>query len=287
MQAAQGIDLFSQVAGVGCSGGLTLVKGSLELSGLFLVQQYLRILLQNGYAVILVTAEQSLERYKYVTKKMGINLPSYQQSGHLICVEAPIATPGDSGHGSLRHIFTAVQHAVRQRPVQALGLAVLFDSLTVLASLCPSPEDWTGFLHYCCGTGGAFAASSQATTEEQQQQQPAEQRPQVPYCVIAGVYDDVPDDRAWLTSLEHRADVVVSVEPLPGRIADVDGVVTVTRRAVPQPAATPQQLPAPSGQATPSGGSAPGCAPLRQSLYFRAGELAIKWMQHVTARELL
>ena len=45
-------DEFGPVASCSLSsGGLTLVKGSLELSGLFLVQAYLKVLLQRNYAV--------------------------------------------------------------------------------------------------------------------------------------------------------------------------------------------------------------------------------------------
>ncbi|PNH09626.1 hypothetical protein TSOC_003736 [Tetrabaena socialis] len=135
MQASA--DDFSPWASTSCRGGLTLVEGTLQLSGLFIVQQYLRLLLQRDYAVVLVTAEQSFERYRQVAKKMGLSLPAYLQSGQLAHVAAPLAPLEGSdgqpkgGAPRLQQLLAAVGEAVRQRPAAAAGVALVVDSLTV------------------------------------------------------------------------------------------------------------------------------------------------------------
>ncbi|KAG2452843.1 hypothetical protein HYH02_002189 [Chlamydomonas schloesseri] len=294
-------DEFGLLAGCSVrSGGLTLVKGSLELSGLFLVQQYLKLLLQgHNYAVVLVTTEQVLERHQYAAKKMGVSLAQYQQSGHLFRVEAPLAAVGggnaglapSSGGGisRLQQLIAAVQQAAKQRAPSAAGVALVIDSLTVLSGMCPAREEWTAFLHYCCsGALGAGAGCRDVADHAQPNRQ------QVPYCFVAGVYGDVPDDRPWLASLEHRANAVVSVGPLPGgKMADVDGQVTFTQRfGTPQPVSGPGLGGPPALADTVAlAGSVSAVAPpqlqLRQSLYFRSTELAVKWMAAVTSQELL
>ncbi|GLC55660.1 hypothetical protein PLESTB_001011900 [Pleodorina starrii] len=298
--------------------GLTLIRSSLGISYSFLVQQYLRILLQQGYMVVLVAVEQSVERYQYALKKTGLNLLPYQQSGQLKVVQPPLAPIGDhplepqqlpqqhqqqqrqtqaphqaaedaacsggncaasvtvggGGGGcrsALQQLYGAVRGAVEQPqppPAAAAGVAVILDSLTVLASLRESEAEWAAFLHHCCGAAAPAAAQREA---------------QVPYCVVAGAYGDVPDDGLWLASLEHRANVVVQVEPLPGRIADVDGMVTVTHRFTAQAAAGASQPQSPPPPLWDAG----SYCPWRKSLYFKSSELAIKWMDRVTARELL
>ncbi|KAG2499702.1 hypothetical protein HYH03_002637 [Edaphochlamys debaryana] len=290
---------FNRLAGSSLQGGLTLVKGSLQLSGLFVVQQYLRLFLKQEYAVVLVTAEQSLDHYKYTAKKLGLSLAQFQQTGHLVCVEPPTApVPGSSdasgsapsseraggavggGSGSrLQRLAAAVAAAVAQRPEAAAGCAVLVDSLTHLVPLASSRQEWSAFLHHCA-TAAAAPQAGQA---------------QRPGCVVAGVYGDVAEDRPWLAALEHRANVVLELEPLPGRVADVDGVATATRRcgggtalgcaAAAGPALGSSLQGAASAAAAPA--PAGGWAPLRQSLYFRSTELAVRWMAGVTDRELL
>ncbi|KAG2436208.1 hypothetical protein HXX76_006520 [Chlamydomonas incerta] len=296
-------DEFGLLAGCSLnSGGLTLVKGSLQLSGLFLVQHYVKVLLQRNYAVVLVTAEQVLDRFQYTAKKMGVSLPQYQQSGHLFHVEAPLAVVGGgTGHDAdqapaaaaaaasrsssrLQQLIAAVQQAATQRAPSAAGVALVIDSLTVLAGMCPGRAEWTAFLHYCCsGVLGASAGGEGVAAPAQHEQ--------VPYCFVAGAYGDVPDDRPWLASLEHRANMVVTVGPLPGgKMADVDGQVTFMQRFGRPPSGAGPRL---SGQAA-HGAAALAAASaaalplqLRQSLYFRSTELAVKWMAAVTSRELL
>ncbi|GLI69908.1 hypothetical protein VaNZ11_014615, partial [Volvox africanus] len=324
--------------------GLALVRSSLGLSYAFLLQQYLRNLLQSGSMVVLVTAEQSLERYQYALKKTGVNLQPFQQSGHLVVVEPPLVPLGElvtssqrsqstasagaggetakraraaaagassdpdrsaaltesggivasnltynnnnnnnnnnnsssssnsgrrtregaGGCSTLQQVYGAVCRAVECLPQAATGIAVIFDSLTALASLREDEQDWTAFLHYCCSAAAAVPSARHGLQQ------------QAVYRVIVGAYDDVPDDMHWLASLEHRANVVVSVEHLPGRIADVDGIVTITQRFV--------------VNGKDSGGGpwdAASLAPWRKSLYFKASELAVRWMDCVTARELM
>ncbi|GIL43777.1 hypothetical protein Vafri_1399 [Volvox africanus] len=317
--------------------GLALVRSSLGLSYAFVLQQYLRSLLQNGSMVVLVTAEQSLERYQYALKKTGFNLQPFQQSGHLIVVEPPLVPLGElvtssnrsqfaasnaacaggetarrahaagaavssgpdraaalpasggvftsnladnngnnsrssgrrtregaGGCSTLQQLYCAVCRAVECPPPAATAIAVIFDSLTALASLREDEQDWTAFLHYCCSVAAAAPSARHGFQQ------------QAVHRVIVGAYDDVPDDRHWLASLEHRANVVVSVEHLPGRIADVDGIVTIMQRFV-------------VNSVDSSGGpwDAASLAPWRKSLYFKASELAVRWMDRVTARELL
>ncbi|GIL43778.1 hypothetical protein Vafri_1399 [Volvox africanus] len=294
--------------------GLALVRSSLGLSYAFVLQQYLRSLLQNGSMVVLVTAEQSLERYQYALKKTGFNLQPFQQSGHLIVVEPPLVPLGELVTSSNRSQFAASNAACAggetARRAHAAGAAVssgpdraaalpasggVFTSnladnngnnsrssgrrtregaggcstlqqlyCAALASLREDEQDWTAFLHYCCSVAAAAPSARHGFQQ------------QAVHRVIVGAYDDVPDDRHWLASLEHRANVVVSVEHLPGRIADVDGIVTIMQRFV-------------VNSVDSSGGpwDAASLAPWRKSLYFKASELAVRWMDRVTARELL
>ncbi|EFJ42742.1 hypothetical protein VOLCADRAFT_107139 [Volvox carteri f. nagariensis] len=358
-KAEEGVDWFQ-----GCT-GLTLVRSSLGLPNSFILQQSLRGLLQHGYTVVLVTAEQSFERYQYALKKTGLALQPYEQSGHLVVLEAPLAPLGvaaratDTGHGAsspaqgpltadhsterskgssshcggsssssssssaLQQLYGAIRQAVeRVLPPAAMaptGVAVILDSLTALACLRQNSQEWSAFLHYCCSGCGGVAPELPACPNLSRQQQ---QQQQMPYCVVAGVYDDVPDDRPWLKSLEHRANMVVSLEPLPGRIADVDGLqprgrpcplqlppagpwVTITRRFMVEP----------SSRRSPTGGSRPPAetaaaaaghtaddmafwgppvqwgvtAPgaWRKSLYFKSSELSVKWVDRITTKELL
>ncbi|PNW87199.1 hypothetical protein CHLRE_02g112950v5 [Chlamydomonas reinhardtii] len=225
---------------------------------------------------------------------MGVSLLQYQQSNHLFHVEAPLAAVGGaigpevdlapapgSGGSRLQQLIAAVQQAAMQRAPSAAGVALVIDSLTVLSGMCPDQKEWTAFLHYCCS--GLLGTSAAAGGQGMVDQAPQEQ---VPYCFVAGAYEDVSNDRRWLASLEHRANMVVTVGPLPGgKMADVDGQVTFTQRF-----GTPLSgSRTAAADVTPSAAASAVALPLqlRQSLYFRSTELAVKWMAAVTSRELL
>ncbi len=79
------------------------------------------------------------------------------------------------------------------------------------------------------------------------------------------------------------AQVVIDVEPLGVRMADIDGTVTVTQR----------RLPGGGSSLSPAGRA--GAALVEsgepfeavQSLYFRSGETGVRWIPHVAASDLL
>jgi hypothetical protein len=90
----------------------------------------------------------------------------------------------------------------------------------------------------------------------------------------------VPEDQGWLRLLEHQADVVLELQRLEGRTADIDGQLDITwRRAAGGPglgAAGQQGL----AQQARDGGSS-------GRYFFRAGESSIRWVQSVGANDIL
>lgn len=76
--------------------------------------------------------------------------------------------------------------------------------------------------------------------------------------------------------------VVVDLEPVEGRMAELDGRLTLERRR----AAAAGPLSNPGG----AGAAAPGALPPvgRSACYFfRCGEYAVKWLAHMNAHEVL
>lgn len=104
----------------------------------------------------------------------------------------------------------------------------------------------------------------------------------VNFTFLALAHADVPEDTPWLQALSHRCDMTVGVEPMEGRVADIDGRVRVTFR---------DHEAAFGGY----GGSATPSVPLlahrdgdpRGSVLFRAGDSSVRWISQMTGRELM
>jgi hypothetical protein len=100
---------------------------------------------------------------------------------------------------------------------------------------------------------------------------------QGPYTLVALAHRDVPEDQAWLGLLEHQADVVVELQQLEGRTADIDGQLDITwRRAAAGRQQVGRRL---LGQQHAGSGSS--------RYFFRAGEASIRWVQSVGANDIL
>lgn len=97
--------------------------------------------------------------------------------------------------------------------------------------------------------------------------------------------------------------LVLSVTPLEGHIADLDGLVTFTYRQPPIPAAPRHAAAAAHKQHGHAGGAAtdigsglavPAALVQEQqafvpveSMYFRGGETGVRWISQITGRDLL
>ncbi|KXZ50261.1 hypothetical protein GPECTOR_17g899 [Gonium pectorale] len=218
-------DAFLQLGEESCRGGLTLVKGSLRLPGLFVLQQYLRLFLQKNYMVVLVTAEQSPEHFKYAARKAGLSLQPFLESGQLTCVEPPLApTP-------------TLTPAAEAAPAEAVGAGRAASPQPLHAAEAETTTDKSALE---AGGGGGSAGGGVAAPG------PGSQLHAL-YAAVRNAVQRRPRGAAGVAVLLDSLTAVLSVEPLPGRIADVDGM----------------------------------------SLYFRSTDLAIKWMPLVTAHELL
>lgn len=105
----------------------------------------------------------------------------------------------------------------------------------------------------------------------------------VEYTLIGFIHSDVEEDREWIDMLTHQSDVSVGVEPLEGRLADIDGKVAIATRNF--------NWYAPGGDSDshsyddrPSAFG--GCAPVR-SVFFKTGEMQVRWITQINGKDLL
>eukprot|EP00798_Chlamydomonas_sp_ICE-L_P015307 gene15307-21392_t len=96
-------------------------------------------------------------------------------------------------------------------------VTVIFDSVSVFSSLGIPQKEWLTFLHYCLALGSQL---------------------EVPSTCAMLSHVDVPDDLPWIRFVESVAEVTFDVVPLEGRLADIDGQVTITRRSLPSSSST-------------------------------------------------
>lgn len=106
---------------------------------------------------------------------------------------------------------------------------------------------------------------------------------QVPCRLVLLAASDVAADSQLLAAMAARANVVAEVAALEGRTAALDGSLTVTvRRACRQPAAWQQQQQV-QGAQQPAWLS-PGSSSV---WFFRAGDVAVRWLPEVHGKELV
>lgn len=162
------------------------------------------------------------------------------------------------------------------------SLTVIIDGLSELSILATSMREWLSFLHYCIHLGASHQTHAAVNR------------------VLRCHVDDalLEEDGNWIKLLEHASQLVLSVKPLEGHIADLDGQVTFSYRHPPVPAAV--RLAAASftkGESHAMGGtqssaSAVALVPEQafvptSSMYFRGGETGVRWMPQITGRDLL
>jgi len=132
------------------------------------------------------------------------------------------------------------------------------DSLSALAALFPEQQQLTAFLQCCRALGGSLGA------------------PASRIAVLAAA--DVAGDTPLLLALQHAADGVVTLAPVEGRTAELDGRVEVTLRRV-----------AAAGSSSGGGGSSstqqlPGTC----TWHFRATDVAVRWLpEQLEGEELM
>lgn len=167
-----------------------------------------------------------------------------------------------------------VQHEQQQRQhqegpagsLQASGsLTLLLDSLTALHSLFPRQQALPAFLHCCRVLGGSLRLAN--------------------YRFVALAASDIPGEASLLAALQHSADAVLSLAPVEGRTAELDGRLDVVLRRLPC-----------SNHGSECGSMAEGgpilgsstILPGVQSWHFRAGEVAVRWLPgRIDGRELM
>lgn len=211
---------------------------------------------------------------------------------------------GNCGGGWLRRLSADVASAVRQqaealmtsssspseqrRLPQPPQITVLVDSLTVLAAAAdagagassstpstsasitaprPSPTHlrWLAFLH--------TLASLEA------------QAPNARVRVVALCADDVPSDAAWRRWLRHRCSAALTLCPVEGRTAGLDGEMRVEARAAPA-ADVEEEHEGGLVFADRWGGAASGGGG-NSRCFFRASELSVRWLRDVQSADLM
>ena len=94
--------------------------------------------------------------------------------------------------------------------------------------------------------------------------------------MLAVVHADVPGDAAWVAAAEHRAVAAVTLQPVEGRTAELDGQLQLLLRH------SLQQQQQQGGL-----GIGRGVVPGVQSWYFRCSDTGVKWLKEIDGRALL
>jgi hypothetical protein len=95
---------------------------------------------------------------------------------------------------------------------------------------------------------------------------------------LAVVHDDVPGDAAWVAAAGHRAAAVVSLQPVEGRTAELDGQLQLLLRWCSS---------VQSGLVGGLGVGERGAVPGSQGWYFRCSDTGVKWLREIDGRALL
>lgn len=180
----------------------------------------------------------------------------------------------------------------RRPPPPPPQITVLVDSLTALAAaadagvgtatpaalssaLPPTRAhlDWLAFLH------ALLSLESQA--------------PSARVRVVALCAADVAADAAWRRWLRHRAALALSLSPVEGRTAGLDGELRAEARAAPRiggggASAAFAPVAAGGGIGAWGWGSAAGlCGGSNGRCFFRASELSVRWLSDVQSADLM
>eukprot|EP00877_Chromochloris_zofingiensis_P000290 jgi/Chrzof1/10261/Cz04g34190.t1 len=250
--------------------GCILVKDSLESSGYFLLPWLVRASLQDGWKVLVLAAAYSSTRYKAVLKKLGA-LSSEQAANNIAFISPQVTAHAHESSPSngtdVLHqlllqtrdaaaaLITSSAHASGNDSMDRVTLVI--DSLSHLSCMAPDKASWWAFLHYCRSLGTTLG---------------------VPLLVIYLAHEDTPDDQLWVRYLEHVAEVVLVLAPVIGRTAELDGQLTVCTRM-----SHPSSKPDDQTDHEETGAMQPSI----QTFFFRASEYAIRWIPHLTGKELL
>jgi hypothetical protein len=153
------------------------------------------------------------------------------------------------------------------------GLTVVLDSLSALQSLFPGQHEASAFLHYCHALGTSL------------------RQPRYRFVVLAAA--DAPGDTVLLSTLQHSASAVLSLTPVEGRTAELDGRLDVTLRRLPiawvaQGAAETTESAAGKKAAADGVAVGAGIALGTRSWHFRAGDVAVRWLpDRLDGKELM
>mmetsp|Transcript_22797 Transcript_22797/g.40333 ORF Transcript_22797/g.40333 Transcript_22797/m.40333 type:complete len:295 (-) Transcript_22797:177-1061(-) len=193
-----------------------LLKGSLELPHIFLIQQLAGHFLEKQSHVIFCAVHFSVDNYKYAMKKQFVTTNQCHQSGQLSFVFPSPCT-------SLDDLYSKVETAVLKSPTSDSSgeylprrhVALIIDSLSDLVIF----------------DGLSDAESSMAISRFLRRCRALGSRIQTPFSLVAGAFSDIAVDSAsWLLRAEHQCTVSVDLIAHPGGVAGVDGEVSITHR---------------------------------------------------------
>ncbi|MEW5305133.1 MAG: hypothetical protein WDW36_007694 [Sanguina aurantia] len=217
----------------------------------------------------------------------GVNAANHQHSGALQFVDVPgwcDASGGSSAPthatGSLPQLYRRILDSARLAVAagssdadptsldngdgESCGaeLVILVDCLSSLHSLGFNERSWRAFLH------SLLSISTQLQAQDVR--------------VILMVEEDIPEDADWIALLQHQTNVVLTVLPMEGRMAGIDGQVVVEQRCCGQMAHARQRQQALAGS---TGGLHQD--PLSRSFFFKSSDSNVKLFEQVSGRHLM
>ncbi|KAG1653668.1 hypothetical protein FOA52_005610 [Chlamydomonas sp. UWO 241] len=278
------------------AGSCVLVQDTMRASAVFVMQALLRRALSQGDKVLLVALETSLEKYSYCLRKLGVNLQQHVDSRQLVVIGAGDAGLAgwslEGGGDALAALHARLADAVRDASSSSSSsgsecdtsatprsdergggaastgtsgrVTVLLDNVSALSAYQDDARSWLAFLQQLTALGRHAVRGKHGDG--------------CPTTVVLLAHGDVPGDEAWLRWLRHCCDAALDVDALDGKIADIDGTVTVTRRGL-------QVVAAGGGCRGGAGGAGAGLVrrdealEVQRRLYFRAGEISVKYFQ--------